>query len=348
MRPRPKFLYWFIVSSKTFTLRNVFDLIASWDKIEESARDLYHQQIIGTIEEFLFSGVKMNVYARNLCVLYTHVFMSNHSGLCTFGSLPPQWMPFIEAGLIRVTGSPQKWILHRPNRFLVKIFNSYIDWFNWDSVLNLIANVKASEATRTLKGKVFEFLFALELCSPSDSIFWEILATELNIRPKLDWEPSTELISEVKHGMDQNKIHIMKDPDCSGSKTDVVFFAHKLKPGQNPVTVRVLCQLTTQSKSCKPKVKETFLAMQCLKGGLTDYRVFVSPNARGSLLDQNATVHRVTSGKEADYSEGQSNTTDDQVSMEGSDQLLEGHVRELETEGAAPTPCVEPMDPAEN
>ena len=176
------------------------------------------------IKSFRLSPDNLDIYARNLCLLHTHAFMNNSSGYLEFDTLPRHWMPFIEAGLIR-TAKKGTWKLYPTNRFLVKIFSTYVKWFNWDSIQHLIANIKASETTQTLKGKVFEYLFALELCSLSDSCLWKKLTSDMAIQPKLNWKPSISVMSEVTEDLDQNKVYIMIDPDRSKSKMDVIFFA---------------------------------------------------------------------------------------------------------------------------
>jgi hypothetical protein len=42
------------------------------------------------------------LYARHLCLLYTHSFINIDDGYLGFSTLPTNWLPFTEAGLIRI------------------------------------------------------------------------------------------------------------------------------------------------------------------------------------------------------------------------------------------------------
>ncbi|KAI8891896.1 hypothetical protein BC833DRAFT_644839 [Globomyces pollinis-pini] len=111
----PKLLYWFILSTA--------------------------EQIQGTINSFGLSPERLERYSYNLGLLHTH-FLS-------FDLLPPKWLPFIEAGMNRIRKEGTFWKLFPPNRFLVKIFNRYIKWFNWENVSDLLANITASSTAKT-------------------------------------------------------------------------------------------------------------------------------------------------------------------------------------------------------
>jgi hypothetical protein len=111
----------------------------------------------------------MESYSRNIGLLHTFMFINKPNGFLSFDVIPPNWLPFIEAGMIRIRKEGTSWELFQPNRFLIKIFNKYIKWFNWENIQDLLANIKASATTKTPKGKVFEYLFALELLAPADS-----------------------------------------------------------------------------------------------------------------------------------------------------------------------------------
>jgi hypothetical protein len=54
----------------------------------------------------------------------------NLNGFLEFDDLPNDWIPFIEAGFIRV----RKNALYPPNGFLVKIFRKYVNGFNWENI----------------------------------------------------------------------------------------------------------------------------------------------------------------------------------------------------------------------
>jgi hypothetical protein len=271
----PKMLYWFILIAQQHTMASVADLVLLWDKIEDGAVGLYRQQIESTIKAFGLPPEKLEIYSRNLCLLHTHAFVNNESGYLEFNVLPSNWMPFIEAGLIR-TAQNGTWKLYPPNRFLVKIFNRYVKWFSWSNIRNLIAAINVSTTTHTHKGKVFEYLFALELCSRSDSVVWKKLGSDMKLQPKLNWNPSIWPIGTITNDLDQDKVYVMVDPDRSNSKTDVIFFARKLNSEEN---VRVLCQLTTQVADSTSKATQSFLSMFPLQADIPDYRLFLASHS---------------------------------------------------------------------
>ena len=269
-------LYWFILTAQQHTMASVTDLVILWDKIEDGAVGLYRQQIKSTISSFGLPREKLGMYARNLCILHTHAFLSNSSGFLEFEELPPNWMPFIEAGLVR-TVENTTWKLYPPNRFLVKIFNRYVKWFRWDNIQHLVAAIKASGSVTTLNGKVFKFMFALELCSLSNSLLWTRLASEMNLGPSLDWNPSIAIMEKVDDCVDTNVIYVMKDPDYRKLKTDVVFYAQ-----QNSAPIRVLCQLTVQQSDSTMKANEALqemLKIPTFSETTTDYRIFLAPKS---------------------------------------------------------------------
>jgi hypothetical protein len=275
----PKLLYWFLLSTGNFKFESMAELEDKWNKVEQGAIILYENQIESTIKSFRMSP-DLHVYARNLCLLYTHSFINNEEGFLEFRSLPSSWLPFIEAGLIRVLKNGE-WKLYPPNRFLVKIFNNYIKWFNWDTVVDLVANIRSSSSSTNLKGKVFEFLFALEIQSPSVSALWRELGSMMKIKPKLDWNPAIQLIGQVTSHLDQNVIYVMIDPARDKSKTDVVFFAETI---ESSTPVRILCQLTTQMKNSTDKAKISFSAMfKLADDSIPDYRLFLSPRSSVDL-----------------------------------------------------------------
>jgi hypothetical protein len=257
-------------------------LTSQWDEIERVAIGRYKKQIKSTLKSFgLLGAVKMEIYARNLCLLHTHAFMKNTDGYLEFDDLPNNWIPFVESGLIRTREVGDVWKLFPPNRFLVKIFNKYVKWFCWENIQDLVANIKASSTTTTLKGKVFEYLFALELLATSDSKLWIQLGEKMKIQPRLDWKPSIKIMGTVTADLNQNDVYVMTDPDYKKSKTDVLFFADRMG---SEGTVRVLCQLTTQVDDSTFKAKTSFLAMFGLvDDGLADYRLYLAPKSTVAL-----------------------------------------------------------------
>ena len=207
--------------------------------------------------------------------------MNNTDGYLEFDDLPNNWIPFVESGLIRTREVGDVWKLFPPNRFLVKIFNKYVKWFCWENIQDLVANINASSTTTTLKGKVFEYLFALELLATSDSKLWTQLSEVMKIQPRLNWKPSIKMMGKVTADLNRNDVYVMTDPDYQKSKTDVLFFADRM--GSNE-TVRVLCQLTTQVADSTPKAKTTFISMFGLvHDGLADYRLFLAPKSTVAL-----------------------------------------------------------------
>lgn len=152
----PKLLYWFILSAQKFKLESVSDLEKQWDEIEDMALGLYREQIQSTVKSFGIPPEELGIFARNFCLLHTHAFINNTSGYLEFEELPNNWTPFIESGLIRTRQIGSRWKLFPPNRFLIKIFHKYVKWFTWENIQDLVANIKASVSSESLKGKVFE------------------------------------------------------------------------------------------------------------------------------------------------------------------------------------------------
>jgi hypothetical protein len=284
----PKLVSFFIQSSAEFRLKSIEGLIGHWEEIERGAIIIYREQIKGTIDSFGLASDDLEHYARNLCLLHTHLFINSPEGYLNFENLPSSWLPFIEAGMIRVrpesaSSSGKRisgWCVYPPNRFLVKIFNGFVHWFCWENIQDLVANIKASATTTTLKGKVFEYLFALELLATSDSKLWIQLGEKMKIQPKLNWRPSIKMMGNVTADLNHNVVYVMTDPDYSRSKTDVIFFADT----KEMETVRVLCQLTTQVDDSTFKAKNSFLAMFGLvDDGLADYRLYLAPKSTVAL-----------------------------------------------------------------
>jgi hypothetical protein len=68
----PKLLYWFLLSTGNFKFESIAEFEDKWDKVEQGAIALYENQI----KSFRMSP-DLHVYARNLCLLYTHSFINN-------------------------------------------------------------------------------------------------------------------------------------------------------------------------------------------------------------------------------------------------------------------------------
>ena len=287
----PKLLTWFIVSCQKFNLESVDDLIEKWDTIEEGAIGMYKKQIESTVKYFGYTD-EMEIYARNLCLLHTHGFIKNADGFLEFNNYPNSWLPFTEAGLIRVRQVGAVWKLYPPNRFLVKIFEKYVKWFTRKNVEQLVTAIKFSTSDHTAKGKVFEYLFALELCSPTDSPLWKELG-KLGLKPRTNWMPAVEKMGRIDLAIDKSKVYVMVDPDRSNSKTDVLFFATSISLNSE---VRVLAQLTIQKKNSTEKAQTSFQGMLAylangydflstslhrlvVGDGTTDFLLFVSPRS---------------------------------------------------------------------
>lgn len=287
----PKLLTWFIVSCQKFKLESVLDLTNEWDKIEEGAIGMYRKQIESTVKSFGYTD-DMEIYARNLCLLHTHGFIKNADGFLEFNDYPDSWLPFTEAGLIRVRQVGAIWKLYPPNRFLVKIFEKYVKWFTMKNVQDLVSAIKFSSSDHTAKGKVFEYLFALELCSPTDSPLWKELG-KFGLKPLTNWVPAVEKMGRIDSAIDKSKVYVIVDPDRSNSKTDVLFFANSISLNTQ---VRVFAQLTIQKKNSTEKAQTSFQGMLAYLGkgydflstglqrlvlgdGTTDLLLFVSPRS---------------------------------------------------------------------
>jgi hypothetical protein len=181
------------------------------------------QQIQSTIQSFGLDADGMQVYAWNLCLLHTQSYLNEKKGYLELEYLPKSYTPFIEAGLIRVRQNGSVWHIFPPNRFLVKIFNSHVKWFTWENIQDLVANIKVSASSNNIKGKVFEYLFALELLNTSDSALCNQITKTVSIRPSLDWKPKIKMMSKIEKNLDPNPVYVIVDPDYSKCKTDVMF-----------------------------------------------------------------------------------------------------------------------------
>ena len=277
----PKLLYWFILAALRTNPESIAVFENQWDKMENMAIGLYEEQIQATTKSFGISTERLENLSRNLALLHTIMLINNSKGTLSFNEFPSKWLPFTEAGLFRIRKEGTLWKLFQPNRFLIKIFNYYIKWFNWENIQDLLANIKASATTKKLKGKVFEYLFALELLAPADSLLWRRLGELMKISPKVDWNPKIEPIGNINSHLDQNSVYVMMDPAREKSKTDVVFFAETI---ESSTPVRILCQLTTQIHDSTDNAKNSFIAMFDLNDdNIPDYRLVLLPRSSVDL-----------------------------------------------------------------
>jgi hypothetical protein len=269
----PKIISFFLSASQNFHLKSFMELMGKWKDIEDFAIGSYSNQITTTIK-FFKGKFDMGMYARNLCLLHTYSLFQNTAGMFFFDDLPASWMPFIEAGLIRVIKTTRKWQLLPPNRFLVEIFQGFVKWFSWENIHKLVTNIDASSITSTLNGKVFECLFALEVCGLPDNSVWQRIAHQMGLQQLRDWVPLFETMNHIDDCTDRNCVYVIIDPDRTDSKSDVVFYAREIESDK---TVRVLCQLTIQKSNSTQKTHEAFSAM--LKRYPNDYKLFLCPKS---------------------------------------------------------------------
>jgi hypothetical protein len=127
-------------------------------------------------------------------------------------------------------------------------------WFTMKNVQDLVSAIKFSSSDHTAKGKVFEYLFALELCSLTDSPLWKELG-KFGLKPLTNWVPAVEKMGRIDSAIDKSKVYVIVDPDRSNSKTDVLFFANSISLNTQ---VRVLSQLTIQKKNSTEKAQTSF------------------------------------------------------------------------------------------
>jgi hypothetical protein len=277
----PKIVFFFLTAASRYSFRDIADFILKASEIEAAALELFRTKIQSTFKGDLAST------ARNLCLLYTTAIISpNATGFIEVDKLSRHFLFLNEAGPLRVHDKHHNWKILAPNRFLIQIFREYVHWFTWNNVELLKNIIKASAATYTLNGKVFEFLFALELCNSPDSSLWTFIHQHCGIHPVSSWKPSIVLTKHISHCNDVQTIYIMQDPDRGNSKTDVIFFAststHKL--------VRVLVQFTVANCPVK-KVSDSIESMRSLQPcivnneTLLDHRMFIGPNSDAVWID---------------------------------------------------------------
>ena len=173
----------------------------------------------------------------------------------------------------RVKARERKWSLYTPNRFL----RQHVSWFTEENLKKLQSLVHSPEAAQTKNEKVFEFLFALELCNSADSQFFH---DNLGISPLDKVTRSITSVDVIAECTDWSKIYILKESERTECRCNVIFFAHNSALH----TVRVLVQLSASSQSIEEaKIHETLTGMRSLKsiyfGGLAaeDRGLFIAP-----------------------------------------------------------------------
>ncbi|KAI8928515.1 hypothetical protein BC831DRAFT_509991 [Entophlyctis helioformis] len=271
----PKIVQFFLMASSECRLACVQDLIDQWDVIESDAAVIFKDRIVSTF------GGSLDATARSLALLHATAIATTRNDYVLVPEVSRHFIKLIEAGLLRVrraTGG--QWTIYAPNHLLLRIFRQYVHWYTWDNIAMLQHLVKSSETVQTLKGKAFEFLFALELCDSADGKLWTFLRNRVKLVPQGSWSPTIRIMESIAECNDTSRIYVMQDPDRSGSKCDVVFFATSQELG---TTVRVLVQLTIAARG-KAKIDESLKEMLAQSpvtiGGkqLLDYRLFIAPN----------------------------------------------------------------------
>jgi hypothetical protein len=140
-------------------------------------------------------------------------------------------------------------------------------------------------------GKVFEFLFALELCNSADCKLWTFLSSHVNLQPIPTWNPTLKQMNTLDDCIDRNGVYVQVDPDLHTSKVDVVFFALEVSTGN---VVRVLVQLTTSPCTVK-KATESFNSMLSKASSLQndlDYRLLIVPKSTATFRSNDTDFFR--------------------------------------------------------
>ncbi len=198
----PKLVYYFIKAASKFQVNSLQDLIDLWAEIEESAVAIFKTEIDST-----FKG-DLDQIARNLCLLHTNAVALNQ----TFIDIPVvsrHLIDLIESGLLRIHKRKRVWRIFTPNRFLIQIFQHYVRWYTWERVFMLKSLIESSSYTKTQNGKVFEYLFALELCNSSDSKLWKFISHNVNLQPIPSWDPAIKRMEHIRGCTDKSCIYVM-------------------------------------------------------------------------------------------------------------------------------------------
>ncbi|KAI9329733.1 hypothetical protein BDR26DRAFT_872119 [Obelidium mucronatum] len=282
----PRNIAFFLVSSteREFKLESVEDLVSSWDRIESSA--IRHMR--SKIEASFIGDISLT--ARNICLVHATCLIGKNTDYIDVPSVSRHFVSLVEAGLLRIhqLNVDEGWRIFAPNRFLVKILEKYVRWFKWDNLATLKSLITSSGTTGTLKGKVFEFLFALELCNSPTSRLWTYFSETLKISQIPSWNPLIVNTPSVAECSNPGTIFVMVDPARDKSKTDVIFFA--TKTGTTEI-VRVLVQLTLANCGMD-KINKSYDAMlQTVPPFVVgpgeivlDYRFFIGPKCTLAAL----------------------------------------------------------------
>ena len=179
----PKNLQFFLCAAPWPSLNCVQDLFDQWSSMESAAVEMYKLKIQSTL------WGDLNVIARSLVLLHTTALASGNE-FVEVPEISRFFVSLIEAGLLRVHRSPLGWKIFAPNRLLVSIFRQYVSWYTWENLNMLKAAIATSQLVHTLNGKVFELLFALELCNSPDCKLWKFLGgRETWLSPLQSWKP---------------------------------------------------------------------------------------------------------------------------------------------------------------
>lgn len=187
----PKLVYFFLKASAKFSLESWSSLEANWLKIESKAIESFRTKIESTFR------ANLDRVARNLCLLHT-IAVTLNQDFIEINSVSRHLVDLVEAGLLRIHGSPGKWMIYTPNLFLIQIFSKYVRWYTWERLEMLKSLIQSSSATRTQNGKVFEYLFALELCNSANCKLWKFLREKVGILPLDEWNPVIALMESGK------------------------------------------------------------------------------------------------------------------------------------------------------
>ena len=165
----PNLVYFFLKAASQLELSSQEDLVEKWSMIETSAIALFASRIPSA-----FKG-DLDKVARNLSLLHLSAIMLKQDFI-EITEISRHLVKLVEAGLLRVHKHGGEWKIFIPNRFLIHIFSRYVRWYTWDRLDMLQSLLKASSATTTQNGKLFEYLFALELCTVPNCKLWTFLS----------------------------------------------------------------------------------------------------------------------------------------------------------------------------
>jgi hypothetical protein len=268
----PKLVYFFLKAAAKYPLISQTDLLEKWHEIERVALGYFKDKIRST-----FRG-DLDIVARRLCLLHLSA-VALKQDFVDISVISRHLVYLIEAGLLRVRQHGPGWRVFAPNRFLVQIFAQHVRWYTLERLQMLTSLNRSSAATTTQNGKVFEWMFGIELCNSPDCKLWTFLSERVGLQPLPGWNPVMTLSKHLSECTDHTCLYVMVDPDRDISMVDLVFFASILATGD---VVRVLVQLTISSSSVLTKMKDSFNQMLrhiAPMSDLNDYRIFVGPNS---------------------------------------------------------------------